>query len=495
MKNNLFRNRNFRIGMAFLMPNLTGFVLFSLFPLAVSLLMAFTDWDVRYHNMFRQERPEWVGFDNFVRLFSDPLFYKYLFNTVYLMLGIPVNMALSLLTAMLIFRCRPLSRRTMGWTVGILGLLLAIGMTLQLSAGRPLSVLTLILVGIGGLIYLGGGALGGGNYRTIFYLPHFTAGIAVYILWSKIYSPVNGPINQALTPVLEHATTLVRFCPPGVWNTAGVLLLAAFVAGAMGCAGWLVSLRREGEIGGIALIAGGGVLVAFCLIFCLYSTHFAWGVAAGISAGAILLREILQRRILPRPPANTRGIDGAIFRMLLGGTGLMLLWGIAEVLFHLPEAAGAPQGLQPPGWLTDYHWAKPSLMLMGFWMAVASNNMLLYLAALSGIPAELEEAAEVDGAGLIQRFRHIIWPQLMPVTFFIFIMSVIYGFQGGFESARAMTEGGPAGSTTTLAYYIYTEGFENGHLGYASAISWVMFTMIMLLTLFNWKVGNRYVND
>lgn len=481
--------------MAFLLPNLTGFTLFSLFPLAVSLLMAFTNWDVRYHNMFRQEQPEWVGFDNFIQLFSDPLFYKYLFNTVYLMLGIPVNMALSLLTAMLIFHCRPLARHTIGWTIGILGFLLGVGMVLQLSAGRPLSVLTLILIGLGGLIYLGGGVLGGGNYRTIFYLPHFTAGIAVYILWSKIYSPVNGPINQVLTPVLEHVTALVRFCSPEVWHAAGLLLLTAFVLGAILCAAWLVALHREGEISRTALVAGGSILIAFCLIFCLYSTHFAWGAAACALTGGILLRETLRKCVLLRPPGHSRGIDGAIFRMLLGGTGLMILWGIAEVLFHLPRAAGTPAGLQPPGWLTDYHWAKPSLMLMGFWMAVASNNMLLYLAALSGIPAELEEAAEVDGAGMMQRFRHIIWPQLMPVTFFIFIMSVIYGFQGGFESARAMTEGGPAGSTTTLAYYIYTEGFENGHLGYASAISWVMFIMIMLLTLFNWKVGNRYVND
>ena len=74
-------------------------------------------------------------------------------------------------------------------------------------------------------------------------------------------------------------------------------------------------------------------------------------------------------------------------------------------------------------------------------------------------------------------------------------MSVIEGMQGGFEMARTMTEGGPAGATTTLSYFIYNEGFETGRLGYASTAAWILFSVIFILTLLNWKVGNRYVNE
>ena len=134
-------------------------------------------------------------------------------------------------------------------------------------------------------------------------------------------------------------------------------------------------------------------------------------------------------------------------------------------------------------------------MIMGLWGAIGSNNMLLYLAGLSNIPTDLYEAADIDGASSFQRFWHITWPQLAPITFFIFIMSVIGGLQGGFEMARTMTQGGPFGSTTTLSYFIYNEGFTTGRLGYASGIAWTLFGMVFTVTMLNWKFGSRYVND
>jgi multiple sugar transport system permease protein len=134
-------------------------------------------------------------------------------------------------------------------------------------------------------------------------------------------------------------------------------------------------------------------------------------------------------------------------------------------------------------------------MIMAFWAAVGSNNMLLYLAGLSNVPVELYEAAQIDGASAWQRFWHVTWPQLAPVTFFIVVMSTIAGLKGGFEMARTMTQGGPAGATTTLSYFVYIEGFATGRLGYASAIAWMLFLLVLLVTLFNWRFGNRYVND
>jgi multiple sugar transport system permease protein len=157
--------------------------------------------------------------------------------------------------------------------------------------------------------------------------------------------------------------------------------------------------------------------------------------------------------------------------------------------------AAAVTGIEAPDWLGNYYWAKPALMIMGLWAAIGSNNMVLYLAGLSNISPELYEAADMDGATSSQRFWHITWPQLAPVTFFIAIMSVIGGLQGGFEMARVMTQGGPAGSTTTLGYFIFIEGFETGRLGYASAVAWVLFALVFGLSVFNFRYGNRHVAD
>jgi len=97
----------------------------------------------------------------------------------------------------------------------------------------------------------------------------------------------------------------------------------------------------------------------------------------------------------------------------------------------------------------------------------------------------------VDGAGAWARFSHVTWPQLAPTTFFISIMSIIGGLQGGFDQARVMTGGGPAGSTTTLSYYVYNKAFQDLDLGYAAAISWVLFAVIFVATAINWRFGRE----
>ncbi|MEI6972792.1 MAG: sugar ABC transporter permease, partial [bacterium] len=86
-------------------------------------------------------------------------------------------------------------------------------------------------------------------------------------------------------------------------------------------------------------------------------------------------------------------------------------------------------------------------------------------------------------------------PQLAPTTFFIVVMSFIGGLQGGFEQARIMTGGGPAGTTTTISYYIYNKAFTEFQIGYASAIAWILFVIIFGITLLNWKFGSKALND
>ena len=166
------------------------------------------------------------------------------------------------------------------------------------------------------------------------------------------------------------------------------------------------------------------------------------------------------------------------------------------VIWNLPVSARAGDGLTPPGWMQSTTWVKPGLMMMGLWGAMGSGNMLLYLAALTNVPPELYEAADIDGAGNFAKFWNVTWPQLAPTTFFIVVMSVIGGLQSGFDQAQVMTAGGgPAGASTTLSYMIYSEGFQTGRFGYSAGAAWTLFLMVLVVTAFNWQFGNKLVND
>ncbi|MDD3926544.1 MAG: sugar ABC transporter permease [bacterium] len=176
------------------------------------------------------------------------------------------------------------------------------------------------------------------------------------------------------------------------------------------------------------------------------------------------------------------------------GVAVCLLWRwLYNPDFGLINTMLGQIGIQGPDWLSSTTWAKPALMLMGLWGAVGGMNMILYLAALQGVPPELYEAAEIDGANAWQKFKAITLPFLSPTTFFIGIMAVIHGFQGGFMSAFIMTNGGPAGSTTTIEYYIYNNAYQWFKMGYAASIAWVLFIVVLIITLFNWRFGGKLV--
>jgi multiple sugar transport system permease protein len=147
-------------------------------------------------------------------------------------------------------------------------------------------------------------------------------------------------------------------------------------------------------------------------------------------------------------------------------------------------------GITGPNWLSDTFWAKPAIMIMSLWKG-AGYSMLLYLAGLQGIAEDYYEASRIDGASKWQEFWYITFPLLAPVHFFLLIMGAIHGFQI-FGEAYVMTGGGPAGSTTTIAYYIYNNAFQWFKMGYASAIAWVLFLMAFTVTMFQWKfIGKR----
>lgn len=144
-----------------------------------------------------------------------------------------------------------------------------------------------------------------------------------------------------------------------------------------------------------------------------------------------------------------------------------------------------------PNWLSDYRWVKPAIMLISLWMTIGGYNMVLYLAALQGISRDLYEAADIDGATGWQKFRYITLPMLSPTTFFITIMSIIGGLQGGFAIVYILSAGGPAGASTTIMYYIFTTLYDFQKVGYSSAIAWLLFIFILFFTRFYWKRGGK----
>lgn len=123
----------------------------------------------------------------------------------------------------------------------------------------------------------------------------------------------------------------------------------------------------------------------------------------------------------------------------------------------------------------------------------AGYNMMIFLAGLQGISQEYYDAATVDGANGYQQFRHITLPLLSPTTFFVFITGMIGALQI-FDQIYILTKGGPAGSTRTIVYYLWENGFESFDMGYASSLAYVLFAVIFLLTQINWRVVGRFVH-
>src|SRR3989338_692782 len=186
---------------------------------------------------------------------------------------------------------------------------------------------------------------------------------------------------------------------------------------------------------------------------------------------------------------------------ICSGVAIYVLWrfiynpefgALNAMIFKLGELIHLP--LRGPNWLTDERWAKPALIIMSVWQTVGGYNMILYLAALQGVPRDYYDAAEVDGANEWQKFWNVTWPQISPTTFFIVIMSIIGGFQAGFDPAYIMTGGGPNGSTTTIIYYIYNNAFQWHNMGYAAAISWILFIIVFIITVLQWRMFGRVVH-
>lgn len=170
---------------------------------------------------------------------------------------------------------------------------------------------------------------------------------------------------------------------------------------------------------------------------------------------------------------------------VISGVGVAMLWRwMFNPEFGVINTLLGMIGIQGPGWLTSEKWALPALIITSLWGV--GGTMLIYLAGLQGIPQELYEAAEIDGAGLWKRFRFITLPLISNVTFFNLVLGIIGALQV-FTDAFVMTGGGPNNSTLFLAVYLYNNAFKYLNMGYASALAWVMFMIVLVLTLVVFK--------
>lgn len=146
----------------------------------------------------------------------------------------------------------------------------------------------------------------------------------------------------------------------------------------------------------------------------------------------------------------------------------------------------------PPQWLGDYNFALPSIIIMSVWAGVG-YAVLVYTSAIQSLPEELYEAAQIDGANGLQQFIKITIPMLSPTTFFLITTTLIGSFQV-FGQIYIMTKGGPGTSTHVLVYYIYTSAFTFFKMGYAASMSWILFIILFLVTIIQWKFQDKWVN-
>ena len=144
----------------------------------------------------------------------------------------------------------------------------------------------------------------------------------------------------------------------------------------------------------------------------------------------------------------------------------------------------------PQNWIWDPVQAKPSFILMNLW--AIGPTMVIFLAGLQSVPETMYEAASIDGANALHRFRHITLPMMSPIIFFNLIVGIIGSFQI-FNSAFVMTQGGPGNATLFYVLYLYRQAWELFHFGYASALAWILFVIVLIFTLIQFRLARRWV--
>lgn len=185
------------------------------------------------------------------------------------------------------------------------------------------------------------------------------------------------------------------------------------------------------------------------------------------------------RSLVFMPYVSNMVAVAVIFKVLLGNNSPIIV-------------ALRNMGFNPPLLLQNIKWALPTVAIISVWKGVGLN-MVVYLGALQEVPAELVEAAQIDGASKWQRIRNIIIPMISPTTFFLAISSIIGSFQN-FTCIQALTEGGPGQATTVMSVNIVRTAFTKFETSLASAMALIMFAIVMIVTLIQWHGQKKWVN-
>jgi multiple sugar transport system permease protein len=277
--------------------------------------------------------------------------------------------------------------------------------------------------------------------------------------------------------------------------------------------GWLFA---SPWIAGFLIFTIGPIIASFILSFCDYSVYSAakwigienyrkmffedslyWtslyntvyylisvplGMTVALGCALLLNRQLIGKNVLRTMyylPSVTSGVAISLLWMWIFDPNLGFFNDLLKRV-----------GINGPLWLQSEKWSKPAIILMSFWGI--GGTMVLYLAALQGVPEQLYEAAELDGANSWQKFWHVTIPMLSPTILFTLVMGIIGSFQV-FTQAYVMTNGGPLNSTLFYVLYLYRNGFVWLHLGYASAMAWVLFIIILVITLLIFRSSPAWV--
>jgi len=213
-----------------------------------------------------------------------------------------------------------------------------------------------------------------------------------------------------------------------------------------------------------------------------------FNVALGVTGSlllAILLDKIVRGRSVYRAIYYLPSLTPAVATAILWGWLLHPQVGLVNDLLRRI-------GIKGPGWLTSTTWAIPSLILISLWGSIGGGRMIIFLAGLQGVPTELYEAADIDGANPMQKFWSITIPLISPTILFNLMMGVIGSF-GVFTLAYVATQGGPNYATWFYMLHLYYNAFSFFQMGYASALAWVLFFIVVVLSFLQIRFSERWV--
>ncbi len=218
--------------------------------------------------------------------------------------------------------------------------------------------------------------------------------------------------------------------------------------------------------------------------------YYAFAVVPLTMAASLLAASVLNQGIVGQNFFRT------IFYIptLMPTVGLVVIWAwILNPKVGLVNWFLSLFGIQGPTWLMSTTWAMPSLFLMAGWGAFGGNAMIIYLSSMQSVPKELYEACEIDGGKPWDKFFNVTMPMISPAIVFNLLLGIMGAMQSFlFQFLAPEPPGGPNYATYTLGLHMYVRGFENGRMGYASALAWLMFVIVFVLVAINYKLSGRW---